>query len=718
MKKKLDFLPNKLNKYSIRRFTVGTASILVGSTLLFGIGNEAHAAEEHQKSNTTENVADSNASEAPTKEEAPSNEATSEAPTKEETPSNEATSEALSKEHSSDNSISNPEVNSEIINKSKQETDNDKSSTSNEDNYVTYAAPTTSTNTRSVDSPSGVSSDNSQAQKQGKNVNDSINVNSLDIDKDYVEPNNGDGFSTNVSFEVDGKVNKGDYFTVDMPENADFNGIADYKAANNKIYPTINDGEQVVANGVYDTETKKLVYTFTDYVNKKENIKGQFEIPQFIDRKNAKTSGDYDLIYNIADKTVTKPIEVVYNNYNEGHVIANASSLITKADLFNVGSHDYTQYIYVNPKSEDSYNTRLTIQGYQEDVNDSSTLLNPDYSNIEILDAKSSDNITPSFYVNEKDFENVTDQYKIDQIGDKKAQIDFGHIDHPYIVKVTSKIDPNSSKDLRTRVIMENENAEGTTDFYAHDNTVERLGANGVAMGNEKLYNLGDYVWEDTNKNGIQDEDEHGIEGVEVSLTRPNGTVETTTTNSEGKYEFNDLQNGDYVINFKTPEGYTATKSYEGNNSEVDSNGLSTVGTIKDADNWTLDSGFYKTPSKYSLGDYVWYDSNKDGYQDDDEKGIKGVKVTLKDSEGNTLKTTETDENGKYLFDDLDSGDYTVHFDKPEGLTQTSINNGNDDAKDADGEDVHVTITDHDDFSIDNGYFEDSESESESHSDS
>ena len=56
-------------------------------------------------------------------------------------------------------------------------------------------------------------------------------------------------------------------------------------------------------------------------------------------------------------------------------------------------------------------------------------------------------------------------------------------------------------------------------------------------------------------------------------------------------------------------------------------NGLSTVGTIKDADNWTLDSGFYKTPSKYSLGDYVWYDSNKDGYQDDDEKVLKVLKL-------------------------------------------------------------------------------------------
>ncbi|MGC7614588.1 YSIRK-type signal peptide-containing protein, partial [Staphylococcus epidermidis] len=102
MKKKLDFLPNKLNKYSIRRFTVGTASILVGSTLLFGIGNEAHAAEKNQESNTTANVADSDVGEAPSKEEAPSNEATSneatnEAPSKEEAPSNEATNEVPSK---------------------------------------------------------------------------------------------------------------------------------------------------------------------------------------------------------------------------------------------------------------------------------------------------------------------------------------------------------------------------------------------------------------------------------------------------------------------------------------------------------------------------------------------------------------------------------------------------------------------------------------------
>ncbi|HAY1166182.1 TPA: YSIRK-type signal peptide-containing protein [Staphylococcus aureus] len=37
--KRVDFLSNRLNKYSIRKFTIGTASILVGSTLIFGIGS-------------------------------------------------------------------------------------------------------------------------------------------------------------------------------------------------------------------------------------------------------------------------------------------------------------------------------------------------------------------------------------------------------------------------------------------------------------------------------------------------------------------------------------------------------------------------------------------------------------------------------------------------------------------------------------------------------
>ncbi|ANZ33550.1 YSIRK-type signal peptide-containing protein [Staphylococcus carnosus] len=56
--KKLDFLPNLKNKYSIRKFTVGTASILLGSLLFLG-QNDAQAAEETSEKAVTEVANDS-----------------------------------------------------------------------------------------------------------------------------------------------------------------------------------------------------------------------------------------------------------------------------------------------------------------------------------------------------------------------------------------------------------------------------------------------------------------------------------------------------------------------------------------------------------------------------------------------------------------------------------------------------------------------------------
>ncbi|MCO4329240.1 Rib/alpha-like domain-containing protein [Staphylococcus hyicus] len=52
--KRFDYLPNRANKYSIRRFSVGTTSILIGATLLFGLDyQDALAAETTSGSSTT-----------------------------------------------------------------------------------------------------------------------------------------------------------------------------------------------------------------------------------------------------------------------------------------------------------------------------------------------------------------------------------------------------------------------------------------------------------------------------------------------------------------------------------------------------------------------------------------------------------------------------------------------------------------------------------------
>ncbi|TJX86478.1 YSIRK-type signal peptide-containing protein, partial [Staphylococcus haemolyticus] len=115
--KRLDFLPNINNKYSIRKFTVGTASILVGATLIFGVAHdEAKAAEDTKTeegvtSNSNESAQSSSetantgvetteqaTAEQPTTEEKAIEESTTEQPSTEEKATEESTTEQPSTE--------------------------------------------------------------------------------------------------------------------------------------------------------------------------------------------------------------------------------------------------------------------------------------------------------------------------------------------------------------------------------------------------------------------------------------------------------------------------------------------------------------------------------------------------------------------------------------------------------------------------------------------
>ncbi|UTH02215.1 carboxypeptidase regulatory-like domain-containing protein [Macrococcoides canis] len=222
------------------------------------------------------------------------------------------------------------------------------------------------------------------------------------------------------------------------------------------------------------------------------------------------------------------------------------------------------------------------------------------------------------------------------------------------------------------------------------------------------LPDIGDYVWHDKDKDGVQDSNEPGIPGVKVTLKDENGNViRTTTTDGNGKYIFEDVPNGRYEIVFETPKGFTPTEVGKGNQGN-DSNGTSTWVTVKDKDDFTLDSGFYKpsVPVKDlpDIGDYVWHDKDKDGVQDSNEPGIPGVKVTLKDENGNVIRTTTTDGNGKYIFEDVPNGRYEIVFETPKGFTPTEVGKGNQ-GNDSNGTSTWVTVKDKDDFTLDSGFY-------------
>jgi hypothetical protein len=67
----------------------------------------------------------------------------------------------------------------------------------------------------------------------------------------------------------------------------------------------------------------------------------------------------------------------------------------------------------------------------------------------------------------------------------------------------------------------------------------------------DPLASLGNYVWRDQDRDGVQDAGEPGIEGVLVTLYDSGGTaIGTTTTNALGYYTFTGLQPGDYSVGF------------------------------------------------------------------------------------------------------------------------------------------------------------------------
>ncbi|MDI1595735.1 SdrD B-like domain-containing protein, partial [Staphylococcus aureus] len=231
-------------------------------------------------------------------------------------------------------------------------------------------------------------------------------------------------------------------------------------------------------------------------------------------------------------------------------------------------------------------------------------------------------------------------------------------------------------------------------------------GGDGTVKPEEKLYKIGDYVWEDVDKDGVQgtDSKEKPMANVLVTLTYPDGTTKSVRTDAKGHYEFGGLKDGEtYTVKFETPTGYLPTKVNGTTDGEKDSNGSSVTVKINGKDDMSLDTGFYKEP-KYNLGDYVWEDTNKDGIQDANEPGIKDVKVTLKDSTGKVIGTTTTDASGKYKFTDLDNGNYTVEFETPAGYTPTVKNTTAED-KDSNGLTTTGVIKDADNMTLDSGFY-------------
>ncbi|MCM2359385.1 MAG: SpaA isopeptide-forming pilin-related protein [Geobacteraceae bacterium] len=191
---------------------------------------------------------------------------------------------------------------------------------------------------------------------------------------------------------------------------------------------------------------------------------------------------------------------------------------------------------------------------------------------------------------------------------------------------------------------------------------------------------IGNLVWHDSDRSGLQDQGEAGIDGVTVRLYNQEGTLlGTATTNPEGIYQFPGLCAGTYSVaadESTLPAGYTPTTSGVGADRATDSNGSPAAVTLADDAGADLGIDFgYLSPCTGIIGDIAWEDMNGNGIQDLGEPGIALVMVNLKDLNTNAiLKTAATDANGWYQFTGVCSGDYKVELSAPNGYVLTTAN--------------------------------------------
>ncbi|MFT4110141.1 SdrD B-like domain-containing protein [Propionicimonas sp.] len=217
-------------------------------------------------------------------------------------------------------------------------------------------------------------------------------------------------------------------------------------------------------------------------------------------------------------------------------------------------------------------------------------------------------------------------------------------------------------------------------------------------------YAVGDYVWIDADRDGVQDAGEDVLPGVTVDLLNAAGeVVATTTTDAQGRYLFDGLPAGTYQVRFTLTEEqaarYTFTTEGAGDSDADDSDAVVQTGGrigltrqfVLDGTNTALTGDYDREVQasegidptwdagvvlkSVSVGDYVWVDSNRDGRQDPGEPGIPGVVLELvgpdgepvTDVHGNPVGPVTTGPNGEYTFENLPalSGEqtYTVRID-------------------------------------------------------
>lgn len=200
-----------------------------------------------------------------------------------------------------------------------------------------------------------------------------------------------------------------------------------------------------------------------------------------------------------------------------------------------------------------------------------------------------------------------------------------------------------------------------------------------VSVGATQMAAVSGKCWQDTNGDGVMNDDESGQAGVKIEMIgERNGLTYEFVTGESGEYYIGQIRPGSYKLQATTPDGMMFTKytKYGGEKRSC----ITTEG--KSTSSLSLEMKAGQEVDKRHIGVVVgstiqircFLDANYNGLYDEGETPLAGVECELfKQGSGKSVVKVTSDENGLATFAALRANTYKVNALLPAGCTFTAV---------------------------------------------
>ncbi|AJC96575.1 YSIRK signal domain/LPXTG anchor domain surface protein [Staphylococcus hyicus] len=402
---------NNKQRYGIRKYSIGAASIALGTVAVIGLTDQTDAQASEMSGNQVIEVTNNSLK------------------TDSETVEEKLSIASQTKFLNTDSQATSNEIAPEKIGKPS-------SIISNENKPTEVAAPRTVSQTQT-------STENKQVT-QGQDVSDKVTVEQGSIKgKDgatTINPHQAERVTLDYKLKFNDNIRQGDYFDIKLSNNVDTMGIG-----TKRYMPDIKDNTAIIATG-YLFNDQTIRYTFSNYVTNRRDIKAQLSINLYFKPSVVLNDGNQTVSTTINNSKTESQFNVQYLN---GVRDNNGMRINGRIDRLDKNNGTINHIAYINPEKKNMVAVSVTgriTEGHSK---------GDERPNIKIYKYKGQSNLAKSVYVdfNNADFEDVTNNMKL-SILDGSYKLDFERLNgETYVIQYYGKYDVNAANlNLQTQL--------------------------------------------------------------------------------------------------------------------------------------------------------------------------------------------------------------------------------------------------------------------------